>query len=245
MGSKPQYFSINVSKVIFWAWFVFGIIIIAYFISQVVKFQTSIGFNYGLVPKFDMNAKTSVPGYYTSVLLLATSVLLVTIARLKNQENDKFVRHWLALGIIFLLLSIDGLVGFHNIISIPIRSLFGQEGIFYFGWVIPAIFFVVIFAMFYIKFLLSLASRYRLMFATAGVIYIGGALGMELIGGLYLYGHGHDNLAYSMIVMVEESLEIAGVIIFVQALLGFLTNQYPKLQLNFFPPDKIKNRSGE
>ena len=47
----------------------------------------------------------------------------------------------------------------------------------------------------------------------------GGAIGVELIGGRYLELHGVENLTYAMITTVEESLEMAGVIIFIWALL--------------------------
>ena len=64
----------------------------------------------------------------------------------------------------------------------------------------------------------------------AATLYIGGAIGLELIGGRYSELHGED-LAYSMMTAVEESLELAGIIIFIRALLVYIADNYKEVQI--------------
>lgn len=49
----------------------------------------------------------------------------------------------------------------------------------------------------------------------AAAFTIGGAIGLELIGGRYWALHGSDNLPYRMMQNVEESMEMSGLIILI------------------------------
>ena len=42
--------------------------------------------------------------------------------------------------------------------------------------------------------------------------------------------HGRDNLTYSMMVTVEESLEMGGVILFIWALLVYIADNYKEVR---------------
>lgn len=54
---------------------------------------------------------------------------------------------------------------------------------------------------------------------------------MELVGGHYAELHGSDNLTYHLIATLEESLEMAGVITFIWALLVYIADHYGDLRL--------------
>lgn len=54
--------------------------------------------------------------------------------------------------------------------------------------------------------------------ALAAVIYVGGALGFEMIGG-YVRSNISDGLKYSLFVMLEESFEMLGASVAIYALL--------------------------
>ena len=73
---------------------------------------------------------------------------------------------------------------------------------------------------------LRLPVATRLGFIVSGPLFIGGALGFELVGGRYAELHGRDNLTYNMIATMEESLEMAGVIGFIYALLKYLADNF-------------------
>ena len=123
----------------------------------------------------------------------------------------------------------------HELLVPPTRELLGDyaSGIFYFAWVIPGIAFILLFALTFVKFLLHLQLRTRWLFLVSAVLFIGGAVGTELIGGRYAELHGFQNLTYTMIATVEEALEMAGVIVFIFALLKYVETNYNEVGFYF------------
>ena len=67
----------------------------------------------------------------------------------------------------------------------------------------------------------------------AVILFIGGAIGVELIGGRYAELNGPKNLMYSMIVAIEESLEMGGLIVFIWALLRYCADNYKEVRFWF------------
>ena len=63
------------------------------------------------------------------------------------------------------------------------RNVFGiTYGIFYFAWVIPATALLILLAIGFLPFFRSLPAETRRLFLVAGAIFLGGALGAEVIG---------------------------------------------------------------
>ena len=54
-----------------------------------------------------------------------------------------------------------------------------------------------------------------------------------MIGGRFAELHGGDNPTYVVIVTIEESLEMAGVIVFIWALLCYLADAHEEVRLRF------------
>ena len=61
-----------------------------------------------------------------------------------------------------------------------------------------------------------------ILFLLAGGLYIGGALGMEMIGGYYTDFYGKNNLTYALITCLEEVLEMTGIVVFIHGLLDYM-----------------------
>jgi hypothetical protein len=66
----------------------------------------------------------------------------------------------------------------------------------------------------------------------AGAGYVGGALGMEMIGGAYASAYGYDAY-YPVLTIVEETLEMLGILLFLHALLCYMTAHMPRVTLTF------------
>ena len=60
-----------------------------------------------------------------------------------------------------------------------------------------------------------------------------GAIGFEGASGYYLSLFKEGNLTYMMITMIEETFELVGIVVFIYALLGYLTLIYPQTQIYF------------
>ncbi len=190
---------------------------------------------WGIVGLFNVDFEMNVPTFYQVLVLLVAVALLVIIAILKRHARAPYVLHWWLLALGFFVIANDEFYALHEKLSEPLRRWLGLEtmGALHFAWVIPAIVLVVVLAIFYIPFLKHLDRSTRTRFFVAALIYLGGALGVEMIGGQYAEAHGTWNLTYSLITTVEEGMEMAGSVLFVDALLRYLEVEYGAVHLAF------------
>lgn len=96
---------------------------------------------------------------------------------------------------------------------------------------------MAVIALVFIKFIIHLDGKTRTMFLVAGVLYVGGAIGFEIIENLYADAYGQD-IMYSMLQNLEEGMEMAGIIVFIAALLGYIGGNYGSLHFNFHTENK-------
>jgi hypothetical protein len=183
-----------------------------------------------VVDYFSLTEEQNVPTWWSSFLLLADSVVLWAIVA-TTPRKTKFRAHWIVLSAIFCYMSIDELVEIHEWLN-NIPALENLHGLIHYGWVIPAGALVLVFASSYLRFLFHLPMKTRFKIALAGVLYVGGALGIELILGLWTDKHGELNFAWAMIGLVEEALEIVGSSLFLVALLEYLGGYAPEIRID-------------
>jgi hypothetical protein len=88
-----------------------------------------------------------------------------------------------------------------------------------------------------LPFLAALPAPTRGLFIVAGAVYVGGAVGMELVEGYVVEDyHGTENLAFIVASTVEEGLEMVGIVIFIRALMGYLGDTTGTVELRFGSP---------
>ncbi len=90
------------------------------------------------------------------------------------------------------------------------------------AWTVPATGLAFFLLLIYCKFLIDLAVYARKQFLIAGVIYLSGGLLVEHLADYYVEVYEMDNFGYSLLTAFEESLEMVGVILFINALLKYL-----------------------
>ncbi|MEQ8266421.1 MAG: hypothetical protein RH982_04435 [Parvibaculum sp.] len=172
------------------------------------------------------NAEYCLPAWYTSLLLAGSAALLALTTASAARSGENYLFHWAILALMFLGLSVDEATGVHEVAIDPLRSGLGLSGFFHFGWVIPGMALVTLVGLAYLPFLLSQPGRTRLVFFLAGLLYVGGALGMELVGGKLLTLHGEQSLPYQIAYCTEEIMEMLGATLFFSGLLGHLKRHY-------------------
>ncbi|MCE9536409.1 MAG: hypothetical protein K8R65_08370 [Nitrospirae bacterium] len=204
------------------------LLVLASVTGQLLKYIGGHEFVHGLVRLFYVDYENTVPSFFAATLLLMAAFLLALIATLKQAGQATYRFQWALLSFTFLFMSIDEAASIHELLSGPVRIVLGQQasGVFLFAWVIPGIAIAMIFGLSYLQFLLHLPRKTRRNVILAATLYLGGAIGMELIGGRYADVNGMENLTYSMAATVEESLEMAGVIVFIYALLHYIADNY-------------------
>lgn len=159
-----------------------------------------------------LSAEGNVPTWWSSLLAAACAGELARIARASGGAEASLVRGFWALSVGFLCISCDEVAQLHEDLGLLVEG----EGLFYFGWVKFAIALVVALAIGFVPFLRALPAEVRRPFLLTGALYVAGAVGMELPLGLWVDAHGSENLGYSLIDWVEETMEIV-------ALTAFLT----------------------
>lgn len=200
----------------------------------------------GIVPLFLLRRENNIPSTYSSFALLFCSVVIGIIAIAKQQRKDRYTVHWQGLSLIFLYLSFDEAASLHELTSDLVRMVINTGGFLRHAWVIVGITFVSIFLVAYRKFIISLPAKTRNLFILAGTSYVGGVIAMEMIGGWYADGQGYDNLIYSLLTTIEETLEMLGIVIFIYALLEYMTSHLSSMQIhlqNKSPSKKLRYRN--
>lgn len=203
-------------------------------VGQWIKYHLGYGRLLGLVPLFDVNGELNLPAFYSAVLLLGCSVLLAVITAIKVEDKARYIKHWCGLTAIFFFLALDEIISLHERTIAPLRTALQARSFLYSTWVVLGAGFVSLILLIYFKFLLHLLPQTRRIFLLAAGLYIGGALGVELIHGHYLDFYGRD-LIYALIAAVEELLEMLGIITFLYGLMSYIRSLRQTLAVNFVP----------
>jgi len=207
--------------------------------SSAGQFSTYVlghGYVFGLVNLFSLDREGNVPTWFSAFLLLSCAALLTIITLVRREESDRWWTYWCGLAVIFLYLSMDEAASIHELTITPVRDLLDVGGIFHWAWVIPGMIFVAAIGLTYFKFVLSLPRRTRSHFVVAAAVFLGGALGVEMAGAAWFEEFGRRNLGYVTFWTVEETLEMAGLIIFLYALLRYIETEIGRLRIIFQAP---------
>lgn len=191
-------------------------------------------YDHWLFQLFNVDTEHNIPTFFSTYLLLFAALLLAIIAALEKNRKTSSVSYWTILSFGFLSMAADEQFAFHERLIEPVQKLLGggHFGIFQFAWVIPGIALVFILVLFFFRFWWRLPAKTRLTFFIAAIIYLSGCIGFELIGGYYYEKlHGNLNLPYIMLSTVEESLEMAGAIIFIWGLLTYIADNYKEVRI--------------
>src|SRR5262245_49102953 len=87
---------------------------------------------------FSANAESTIPTWFSVLLIFMAAVLLGIIAKGKWELGDRFKYDWMALSIIFIYLSMDEGAAIHEIIVDPLQAIFHPTGYLAFGWQVVA-----------------------------------------------------------------------------------------------------------
>ena len=177
---------------------------------------------------FYVRMEQNVPTLYSSMILFAAALLCLLIARAHGRTDRAYVRHWAALSFVFAFLSLDEFASFHEQATDPVREQLGiTRGPLFFAWVIPGAALVALLGIALLPFLRHLPKPTRRRMLAAGMLFLSGAIGFEMIGGAYKAAYGPLNMGYVLITTVEETLEMVGVAVLLYGLLAYIPTILP------------------
>ncbi len=186
---------------------------------------------FGLVRVFDFDIEGNVPTLYSAVALLFCAALLAIIARSSQKKNGRWRSYWLGLAVTFLFLAIDEGVALHEYLSDMFEKFMEAEGLLYFLWVVPYGVATAIVGLIYLRFVYYLPPLTRALFVTAGVIFLTGAVGIEMLSAREVDQHSVYTITYCLLYTFEELFEMLGIVLFIYALLSYVVGESGRLSV--------------
>lgn len=232
----PQEISVTPASIVRKLWIAMILLVLASVFGQVSTYVFGHGSLLGLVRLFNVDRENNIPTFFSAFLFILAALLILSVVKLEKKQKPRLTFFWLTLCLGFFYIAYDELFPIHEGWKAPDLGAFGQglSNSNPFKWVVPAALIVLVLSILFIKFFLRLPAKTRLTFFLAGFLYLLGSILSEFVGGLYLESHGGANLTYSLITTVEESLEMSGIILFIQGLLGYMAEKHLRLKFTRF-----------
>ena len=163
-----------------------------------------------LAPFLSVDREASLPTWVSVMLLGAIGGFMHLAASAARAGGEGTARSWKVLGWIFIYMAADELVAIHEGFDRLGASLVPGGGLFHFGW--------VVFGLGFLPFLFRLRRITAIRLFVAGAVYVFGALGLEMLGGLVIEAT-EDSFWRGVMAMFEETFEMVGLALALRAVL--------------------------
>ncbi len=220
--------NVNLKKFTLFLVVAFLLLLIAHVIVVFLKYKLMPESNLAerLDQFFDFDREVNFPTYFNTILLFLSAQTFLLIALQNTHTKFYYKTYWYILSFAFLFLSVDEFVRIHEwfIGWMPQLFGFGGTGILKFAWIIPYGILAILFALYSVKFLLSLEKPFLKGYVICGALYLLGAIGIESIGGM-AYEQNEEAITFEYILFyttIEESLEMLALILLLNYNLKFL-----------------------
>ena len=217
------------------AFFLFVIVII-YFLSLaavLVKYHFD-GEYFRLTQFFDVGIEDNIPTIYSVVALVFAGVVCFVTWSTSKTLGAKDAIYWFFLGVVMVFLGFDEGATIHETIGSWVKRNYHGEGYFQWLWVVPYGVLTAWFAAAYFPFLMRLPNKTRLGLILSGAIFVGGAIGVEMISAAEYEAAkeaGVRSLKYYLLYSLEEFMEMLGIALFIYYVLDYLASLTPSIEL--------------
>ncbi|WP_226409875.1 hypothetical protein [Synechococcus sp. MU1625] len=177
----------------------------------------------------NMDRELNLPTLFSSSLLLISALLM---QRLGHNSNPDAADDWRLLSKIFIFLALDEALQIHEILIIPglrhqVHPALAST------WVVPYAALALIMLWTFRSFLGSIPRATATGLLRSGAVYVGGAIGMEMIGSFAVRSSliRLHSPWYGAITGLEEALELVGIILLIHALMLALLAQQDSVDI--------------
>ena len=179
---------------------------------------------------FSLDYEENIPTLYSALSLLLSSILAISISRLRELTQRKKVM-WGCLGIIFLALAFDEWQMIHERLE-----FFGVA-----SWVFLYLPAAALIALIYGAFILKLPKQTRNLIILSFTLFIAGSVGVEMtVFHALKIEPDPKNPVYFALTTLEESLEMIGIAIFNYALIRHILH-YRTILISPLSAEALKN----
>lgn len=214
----------------------FGFLLVAHGVVQIghLVMHRALG---ALTMLFDMDREDNMPTFFNCALFFVGAALFYLAGKSEQQLPR---RPWMIMALTFLFLAVDEGAQVHEQFMLVTLRLIGWDewhmGWLYYAWVIPYGIAAGALGIYMLRFMLRLPAATRNGLFVSGAVYVLGAVVMEAWSGKVAEA-AHDtdlpgNLAYCVIITVEESLEMLGLILCIHIMMQVLAARSVGLQVD-------------
>jgi len=178
-----------------------------------------------LVKLFYFDAEKNILAYFSTFNLFLCAALCYLIYK---TDASRYFKRWFYLALVFVFLAFDELISIHEALTGPTRALVQkalgtqQIGVLYYAWVVPYLVLLAVAAVYFYKFVFALPKKILINFIISAVIFVSGAIVMEMVGGVVAQKFGMASFPFYLSATIEESLEMLGIIFFARTLVQYL-----------------------
>jgi hypothetical protein len=184
-------------------------------VSLVVSLGLIAQFAQGQVGVWDsplaLGPERTVGNWLSGAMLLAGAVLLGLIG-LRSCAAER--AHWFGLAAIVLYMAADDAFSLHEMADTRLNEVWTPSGPLASVWVVPAIGAVMVCAVVFGRFVLALDRSVRRLLTAAAGIFVGAAIGLEMIAGILV-----DNRMFVISLVAEEVAEMFALVLMLYGLL--------------------------
>lgn len=194
---------------------------------------------------FDLGEENSFGNFFSAMMLAFTALISALIAYRHQSQGARLWLIWSFATLALAGMAIDEGAMLHDRLSRPIQERLQTSGVFYIGWTLPYLFLVFAAVFAGLPLLRSLPPRTRIRLIVAAALYVGAAMGMEMIEALLLQRSVPEDMTFraaiasgdppswAILVPMEETGEMIAVALALRALLLHLTDDLGGARLTF------------
>ena len=182
-------------------------------------------------------SRGNLPTWYASIAFLVDALLL-TIVALHGWQRQSLAAAlpWALLAVIFLALSANEIfaVEHSTLLGYASRAFRRITGVGYLtSQIVLAVIGGGLLVAIYFRVFASLPPATKIGFVLAGLVFFGGAIGLETLSALLYQQVDRPSVLYVITSNLEEFSEIAGVLIFMYVLLDYIQHRIGTLEITF------------
>jgi hypothetical protein len=172
---------------------------------------------FGLSNLVNLDKERNLPTMFSLVQLLAAGALAWHIGRKEPVAMLRGLWRFLGAGLIWI--GLDDAIGIHENANRLDLGSWRDSSYLQFAWVVPGTVVAVACTVILLKLLQALPRKTARMFVLSGALFVGGSLGVEMLGSHYY--DSRPSWSYTFCYTIEESLEMLGPALFIRTTLRY------------------------
>ncbi|MEM9882782.1 MAG: hypothetical protein AAF800_07685 [Planctomycetota bacterium] len=215
-------------RIVPYLWLAIALVLLGAVLSFTLDGRFSVATANMMLDKLSLDLENNIPAWFSSVLLLTAAVGFGWMAWREGEAGGPDAWRYRLMTAVFVFMSLDESASLHEMAMVPTRERLGLGGLLYHAWVVPAAGVLVVLAVVCWPMLRRMSRPLRLGVIAAGAIFVGGAMGVEMVGGWLAESRGdREGWAYFVISGLEETMEMTGVAVLITSLAGEMRRSQP------------------